>query len=198
MVRWPHSTSVPAVSTKPFSGWDRPQPSADQAPKFLQVFGKPPLSLQQTFAPFTPGELGLATSRELQRGRDPNVSLRGDLSHCCPSSALSPGRDHRSSLDQEVAFLPLRWLGLVRALVPSFSPPVPARRPASVEGAWPALGHSRLLPPFPGFHKPPYSACLPHPRLLPAQGDSPRVTLTWGQMSFLMTEVYQNPSRKSF
>lgn len=141
MVRWPHSTSVPAVSTKPFSGWDSPQPSADQAPKFLQVFGKPPLSLQQMFAPFTPGEL--ATSQELQRGRDPNVSLRGDLSHCCPSSALSPGRDgaHRSSLDQEVAFLPLRWPGLVRALVLSFSPPVPARCPASVEVVWPALGH---------------------------------------------------------
>lgn len=99
MARQPHATSVLAVSTKPFSGWDSPQPLADQAPKFLQVFGKPPLSLWQMFAPFTTGEPGPAASRELQCGRDPNVSLPGDLSHCCPSSALSPGRDgaHRSS-----------------------------------------------------------------------------------------------------
>lgn len=99
MARQPHSTSVLVVFTKPFSGWDSPQPLADQAPKFLQVFGKPPLSLWQTFAPFTTGEPGPAASRELQCGRDSNVSLPEDLSHCCPSSALSPGRDgaHRSS-----------------------------------------------------------------------------------------------------
>lgn len=144
MARWPHATSVPTVSTKPFSGWDCPQPLADQAPKFLQVFGKPLLSLWQMFATFTPGELGASASWEPQRGRDLSVSPPGDLSHCCPSSALSPARDsaHRSSLDQEVSSPPLWWPGLVRALVSSASPPIHARHPTSTEEVWPALGHS--------------------------------------------------------
>lgn len=181
MARSPHTTSVPVVSTKPFSGWDSPQPSADQAPKFLQVFGKPPLSLRQTFAPFTPGELGPAASWELQHQRDLNVSLPGDLSHCCPSSALSPGRDgaHRTSLDQEVASLPLRRPGLVRALVPSSSPPVSARQShicgggmasAGAQGDCPcatSLGlscprnHTPVLCPLPEPGSPPWDSCNP-------------------------------------
>lgn len=38
------------------------QPLADQALKFTQVFGKPLLSLEKTFAPFTRGHGGLAAS----------------------------------------------------------------------------------------------------------------------------------------
>lgn len=143
MVSLLHASSVPAVSTKPFSGWDSPQLLADQVPKFHQVFGKPPLSLRQMFAPFTPGELRPAASRELQPGRGTNASVPGDLSHCCPSSALSPGRGsaRRSCLDQEVVPCPSSAQGLVRALVPSSTPPIPARHPTSVEELWPVLGH---------------------------------------------------------
>lgn len=124
MVSLLHATSVPAVPTKPFPGWDCPGPLADQVPKFHQVFGKPPFFLRQMFAPFTPGELRPAASRELQRGRGTNVSLPGDLSHCCPSSALSPGRGsaHRSCLDQEVASLPFQRPGVGQSWGAFFQP----------------------------------------------------------------------------
>lgn len=190
--RWPHATSVPAVATKPFPIWDSPQPSADQAPKFLQVFGKPALSLKQTFAPFTPGKPELATSGELQCRRDLELSLQRDLIHCCPSSALSPGRDsaRRSSLDQVVASVSLQWPGLLRALVPSLRPPVPVTASAGAQGPvchilgaeLPPQPHTHphccdcalstaragvttagQLPPFPGFHTAPPSLSMSTP-----------------------------------
>lgn len=114
-------------------------------------------------------EIKPAPSWELQRGRDPRVVnplKQGGLSRCCPSSALSPGRDgaRRSGVDQEVASLPLQWPGLVRALAASFSPPVSARNPVSMEGARPVLGQKGTFPlasmgpltrhvnPIPGCH----------------------------------------------
>lgn len=76
------------------------QPAADQALKFIQVFGKPLLSLQQTFAPFTPGDGGLAASMgtAAQEGPDcvPDRGLKSMLcfvtrQRWCPRSRFAPG-----------------------------------------------------------------------------------------------------------
>lgn len=82
------------------------QPTADQALKFIQVFGKPLLSLQQTFAPFTPGDGGLAasTGTAAQEGPDcvPDRGLKSMLclvtrQRWCPRSWFAPGGGFSSS-----------------------------------------------------------------------------------------------------
>lgn len=178
------------------------QPAADQALKFIQVFGKPLLSLQQTFAPFTPGDGGLAasTGTAAQEGPDcvPDRGLKSMLcfvtrQRWCPRSRFAPGGGFSSSQ------------------VPSSSCPVSAGAPhlwgRCVPGVPPRTTSSGLscprnhtltscplpeaggatttgqLPSFPGLHKPLTRHVSPIPGTA-STGDSPPGTLAWGQMSF--------------
>lgn len=174
------------------------QPAADQALKFIQVFGKPLLSLQQTFAPFTPGDGGLAasTGTAAQEGPDcvPDRGLKSMLclvtrQRWCPRNRFAPGGGFSSSQVPSSscpvsAGAPHLWERCVPGVPPRDTRGLPVHH---ILGAkLPQKPHTDLL--FPARHhrtaailsrppQTPYSACQPQPRHCQHRGQPTRDTL---------------------
>lgn len=171
------------------------QPAADQALKFIQVFGKPLLSLQQTFAPFTPGDGGLAasTGTAAQEGPDcvPDRGLKSMLclvtrQRWCPRSWFAPGGGFSSSqvLSSSCpvsAGAPHLWGRCVPGVPPHTTssglscPRNHTLTSCPLPGRW--GHHHRTAAILPRPSQTPYSACQPHPRHCQHRGQPTRDTL---------------------